>query len=59
MGRKYHLSHVVSPADINYFITQYIIKNYKTLRILPPYLYIICDIMAAHMFFHRCEYFIN
>jgi len=34
-------------------------KNYKTARIIPPYFYILCGIMAAYMFFHSCEYFIN
>ena len=57
--RKCHLNYVVSPADINYFITQYIMKTYKTAWIIPPYFYILCDIMAAYMFLFRCEYFIN
>ena len=34
-------------------------KNYNTVRIIPPYFYILCGIMAAYMFFHTCEYFIN
>lgn len=57
--RECHLNHVVSPADVNYFITQHIMKNYKTVRIIPPYFYILCGIRAAYMFFHRWEYFIN
>lgn len=57
--RKQHLSHMVGPAHINYFTTQYVTKDYETARFIPPHFYILCGIMATYMFSHRCEYFIN